>query len=91
MLFGSEGHWNENVLIRVVNRVRRGYSFEALRAKILFTDGFQKVKKPRYHRQRISEGAMGRSPYNGVAETSPTVNYCADISTQVQEIQAGRL
>lgn len=42
-----------NNLIRVVNRVGRGYSFEALRAKILFTEGFQKIKKPRYQRQRI--------------------------------------
>ncbi|HHA1618107.1 TPA: ISL3 family transposase, partial [Enterobacter cloacae] len=40
-----------NNLIRVVNRVGRGYSFEALRAKILFTEGFQKIKKPRYQRQ----------------------------------------
>lgn len=32
-----------NNLIRVVNRVSRGYSFEALRAKILFTIGIETV------------------------------------------------
>jgi hypothetical protein len=80
-----------NNLIRVVNRVGRGYSFEALRAKILFTEGFQKIKKPRYQRQRIPEGAMGRMPFYGVAETGPAINYGADISTLVREIEAGRL
>ncbi|HBB9944293.1 transposase [Vibrio parahaemolyticus] len=35
-----------NNLIRVMNRTGRGYSFEALRAKMLFTEGFQKVKRP---------------------------------------------
>lgn len=80
-----------NNLIRVVNRVGRGYSFEALRAKILFTEGLQKVRRPRYQRQPIPEGFMGRMPHYGVAETGPTANYGADISTLVQEIEAGRL
>jgi hypothetical protein len=80
-----------NNLIRVVNRVGRGYSFEALRAKILFTEGFQKIKKPRYQRQRIPEGAMGRMPFYGVAESGPATNYGVDISTLVKEIEAGRL
>jgi hypothetical protein len=30
-----------NSLIRVINRLGRGYSFEVLRAKILFTEGLQ--------------------------------------------------
>lgn len=80
-----------NNLIRVVNRVGRGYSFEALRAKILFTEGFQKVKKPRYQRQRIPEDAMGRMPFYGVAETGPSTNYGVDISTLVREIEARHL
>lgn len=37
-----------NNLIRVINRVGRGYSFEALRAKILFTKSLYKEKKPKY-------------------------------------------
>jgi len=80
-----------NNLIRVVNRVGRGYSFEALRAKILFTEGFQKVKKPLYQRQRIPVGEMGRMPFSGVAENEPATSYGVDISTLVREIEAGRL
>ena len=39
-----------NNLIRVMNRLGRGYSFEALRAKILITEGVCKVKKPKFQR-----------------------------------------
>jgi len=74
-----------------MNRVGHGYSFEALRAKILFTEGFQKIKKNRYQRQRIPEGAMGRMPFYGAAETGTATNYDVDISTLVQEIEAERL
>src|SRR5690606_8693385 len=34
-----------NNLIKVTNKIGRGYSFEALRAKILFTQGYRKIKK----------------------------------------------
>ena len=33
-----------NGLIRVMNRLGRGYSFEALRAKILFTKGYPRIR-----------------------------------------------
>jgi len=36
-----------NNLVRVVNRMGRSYSFDALRAKVLFTDGVPKVQRPR--------------------------------------------
>ena len=39
-----------NNLIRVVNRNGRGYSFEALRAKILLAEGRQKVRRPKFQR-----------------------------------------
>jgi transposase len=48
-----------NSLIRVMNRLGRGYSFEALRAKILFAEGAHKHKlsRPKFERkpQRQSE------------------------------------
>lgn len=42
-----------NSLIRVMNRLGRGYSFEALRAKILFSEGAHKHKnaKPKFERK----------------------------------------
>ncbi len=42
-----------NSLIRVMNRLGRGYSFEALRAKILFSEGAHKHKnaKPNFERR----------------------------------------
>lgn len=46
-----------NSLIRVMNRLGRGYSFEALRAKILFTEGAHKksMAKPKFERRRPAE------------------------------------
>jgi transposase len=43
-----------NNLIRVMNRLGRGYSFEALRAKILFTEGahFKQPSRPKFERKR---------------------------------------
>jgi transposase len=42
-----------NGLIRIMNRVGRGYSFEALRAKILFAEGAMKLQnaKPKFERK----------------------------------------
>ncbi|MYM92678.1 ISL3 family transposase [Duganella vulcania] len=44
-----------NSLIRVMNRLGRGYSFEALRAKILFTEGAHshKQKRPKFERRGV--------------------------------------
>lgn len=43
-----------NSLIRLMDRLGRGYSFEALRAKILFTEGIHKHKlsRPKFERRR---------------------------------------
>lgn len=41
-----------NSLIRVMDRMGRGYSFEALRAKILFTEGAHAIKnRPKFERR----------------------------------------
>lgn len=49
-----------NNLIRVMNRLGRGYSFEALRAKILFAEGAFKRKnsRPKFERKRESVRAF---------------------------------
>jgi transposase len=50
-----------NSLIRVMDRMGRGYSFEALRAKILFTEGAHKHKlsRPKFERMREVEPDYG--------------------------------
>jgi transposase len=47
-----------NSLIRVMDRMGRGYSFEALRAKILFTEGahFKKKQRPKFKRKNVEMG-----------------------------------
>jgi transposase len=47
-----------NSLIRVMDRMGRGYSFEALRAKILFTEGahFKKKQRPKFARKNAELG-----------------------------------
>ena len=48
-----------NSLIRVMNRLGRGYSFEALRAKILFSEGAHKHKlsRPKFERKVVEKRA----------------------------------
>lgn len=47
-----------NRLIKTMNHVGRGYSFEALRAKVLFTQGYRKVKKKKFKEVEITFGKM---------------------------------
>lgn len=71
-----------NAGIREISRAGRGYSFEALRAKVLFTRGAHKTERVRPKFQRQSDGFVGYSmarctPDFGEAER----NYGADINT----------
>lgn len=71
-----------NSLIRVMNRLGRGYSFDALRAKILFTEGVHahKQKRPRFERQRSSDRVESASILSDqVAE------YGVPVSGQVEQ------
>ena len=54
-----------NSLIRLMDRLGRGYSFEALRAKILFTEGIHKHKlsRPKFERRRTEV------KYAGIADS----------------------
>jgi transposase len=51
-----------NNLIRVMNRLGRGYSFEALRAKILFAEGAHKHKNSRPKFERKEKERIERMP-----------------------------
>lgn len=79
-------------LIYVMNRLGRGYNFEALRAKILFAEGAMKkhTAKPKFeHRPTVGPDAFwGRvtSFYVGSSLLSTQqpereINYGVDIST----------
>ncbi|MDY0341835.1 MAG: ISL3 family transposase [Coriobacteriia bacterium] len=89
-----------NSLIRVMNRLGRGYSFEALRAKILFTEGVQRKTQPKF-RRREAEPSFGYAAFEMVGRTSfgqdqhemveAAKNYGADISTLTRLIEEGKL
>lgn len=85
-----------NNLIRVMNRLGRGYSFEALRAKILFTEGPHKhaSRRPKFERRSgtgilpyIAPGSHGY----GVPtwEEEPESNLGIDIPTLTKMIEDG--
>ena len=88
-----------NSLIRVMNRLGRGYSFEALRARILFAEGSHKTKRPNFRRRQPSmvmqDTMMARSIHRAFATHMPNedreINYGADLSTLVRLIEEGAL
>lgn len=85
-----------NRLIKTMNHVGRGYSFEALRAKILFTQGYRKVKKKKKFKEvEVTFGKMlpdqfpnwSQTGYEWVYEEI----YGADFSTLIKAIEEGTL
>lgn len=88
-----------NNLTRVLNRLGRGYSFEALRVKILFKEGVCKIKKPKFRKQEpVPEQMIAYSRFTSFSRMTPStqevereINYGADISTLVKMIENGLL
>jgi transposase len=83
-----------NNLIRMTNRLGRGYSFEALRAKMLFAEGVHKIKKPKFNRRSIESEhpAIGYGLFTASTETEENEkNYGADISTLIELIEKAEL
>jgi hypothetical protein len=73
--------------------VGRGYSFEALRAKILFTEGVLKAKRPPFERRRNQK--KGKTMVSFVIDAvniDPTEgdSYGAAISTLHRLLEQGR-
>ncbi|MFS0560644.1 ISL3 family transposase [Terribacillus sp. 179-K 1B1 HS] len=59
-----------NRLIKTINHVGRGYSFEALRAKILFTQGYRKVKKKKKFKEvEVTFGKMLHDQFQSWSQT----------------------
>ncbi len=88
-----------NNLIRVMNRLGRGYSFEALRAKILFSEGAHKIIQPRpKFEQREAQhdtAFIGYAMYMGTPQSTQSdekpKNYGADLSTLARMIERGEI
>ncbi|AOU97714.1 hypothetical protein BI364_07370 [Acidihalobacter yilgarnensis] len=82
-----------NNLIRVMNRLGRGYSFEALRAKILFTEGVHTVKKPKYPKRRatMEDSMFAYKTFSRIIDIERETNYGAQISTLISLIETGDL
>ena len=83
-----------NRLIKTMNHVGRGYSFEALRVKILFTQGYRKVKKKKKFKEvEVTFGKMlpdqllnwAQTGYEWVDEEI----YGADFSTLTKVMEEG--
>lgn len=87
-----------NNLIRLMNRIGRGYSFEALRAKVLYTDKLHKIQRPKFERkQRIPEDAIGYGvPDDSMGRWTPPVaaagrNLGTDVATLIATLEADSL
>ncbi len=81
------------VAIRAMNRIGRGYSFDALRAKILFTQGFVKKKpKPTSLRARRKAEEMSWADVTmdwiGADEAEPEIYLGADIDKLIQYFES---
>lgn len=81
-----------NNLVRIMNRIGRGYSFEALRAKILFTEGVKKTKKPSYNKDKYAymESFVMCDMMSAMLDDDQK-NYGAKISTLIEMIEQGKI
>ncbi len=77
-----------NNLIRLANRIGRGYSFEALKAKILFTEGIRKTKTTKHSMRSQYNTYYSMMSYNS-QDYEETVFIGTDISTLVDVIEKG--
>ena len=88
-----------NSLIRVMNRLGRGYSFEALRAKVLFSKGSHKIIQNRPKFERRLEDSNGSSmamfSFSTASQSRETKeeskNYGVDIDKLVAMIERGEI
>lgn len=86
-----------NNLIRLLSRLGRGYSFEALRAKILYTDHIHKTKQPRLRRKPeafskytafLATDDFSRMPPS-TFEDERVIDYGVDISLLAELLESG--
>lgn len=81
-----------NSIIRQVERMGRGYSFEALRAKILFNENLHKKRKPRFNSSAFNkEMYYDTFNWHEVTDHVITGNYGVDFSTFIKKLERGDL
>lgn len=81
-----------NSIIRQVERVGRGYSFEALRAKILFNEKLHKKRKLRFNSSAFSKDILHDAfNWHEVTDRDITGNYGVDFSTLIKKLEKGDL
>jgi len=79
-----------NGLIKIMNRNGRGYSFDVLRTKILFTEGVHKVKRLNYKSNNIDRGFLPEMIAEPILIYEPEINLGANLSTLIQNMLAER-
>jgi len=89
-----------NSVIRHVDRMGRSYSFETIRAKMLYTKSIHKTKRPKINKNydlgspafcRKVTPTMDRALPPQILEESKVINYGVDMKKLVKEIQKGTL
>ncbi len=88
-----------NSLIRVMNRLGRGYSFEALRAKILFSKGSHKIvqSRPKFERRLDNSDGSSMAMFSlstasqSIETKEEPKNYGVDINKLVAMIEHGEI
>ena len=80
-----------NSVIRMVDRAGRGYSFEVLRAKMLFAHGQVKQEQRRVSRDRPLFDTMGGAGFQGVYPDFENVEYGVSLSVLAQLIEQGEI
>ena len=78
-----------NSLIRVMNRLGRGYSFAAIRAKILFTEGLAKQKTPVYRKMYQTGDLPGNTMVVREGDSCQENNCGIDIRALIDKIEDG--
>src|SRR5699024_7462416 len=81
-----------NSIIRQVERMGRGYSFDTIRAKILFNEKLHKKRKPRFNPSAFGH-AMSNYGKNWfeVTDHDITDNWGVDFSTLIKILEKGDL
>jgi transposase len=76
-----------NNLIKLANKNGRGYSFDVLRAKVLFSDGLRKITYPKFNKHDHMISDMIHSYL--LAEDSQIWDHGSDIYTLIQKMEEG--